>query len=189
MKQWYVHRKKQKMGPFTADEIIEMRQRNALSEDDLLWKEGLKQWKPLVLVEDFSAHRMLELVHQKKQTPLINKRRHQRVRCHAGVLIHNNNQLWRGVVCSLSIGGALIEVDTPTLVAGGSLHIHFCSLSPDLTPFSCEARIIARRFSYERVKFNSSFQYSIEFKTMDEGALSFIKAHIEEQRTKQDLAT
>ncbi len=170
MKEWYIARGNKKYGPYSVDELIQLRQQGKAFEYDLVWKQGLRQWKPLVQTEEFSAHTMAERALKAETCAVFNRRQHPRVRKLIPVLVHNELEFWTARTLNISVGGALLELNTPYLKPGDTIHVHFqCENSED-TSFSCLGVVTGKRFSHERLRFNTSLQYSVRFDEKDQGA-------------------
>ncbi len=170
MKEWYIARGSKKYGPYSVEEMILLRQQQKAFEYDLVWKQGLRQWKPLIQTEEFSAHVMSELSQKAETCTLFNRRHWPRVRKEVPVIIHNNEYIWTARTLNISQGGALVELDTPFLKPGDNIHIHFQSQGENELRFSCHCVITGKRYSNERLRFNSTLQYSVRFDEKDEGA-------------------
>jgi hypothetical protein len=170
VKEWYIARGNKKYGPYTVDEIIQLRQQGKAFESDLVWRQGLRLWKPLIQTEEFSPHAMAERVGKAESCELFNRRQWPRVRKHVPVLVHNDLHLWTARTVTISQGGALIELNTPYLHPGHQVQIHFKSQGEDEKQFSCLGQITGKRFSHDRIRFNTSLQYSVRFEKMDPGA-------------------
>jgi hypothetical protein len=63
-----------------------------------------------------------------------------------------------------------MELNTPYLNPGDTVHLHFQSPGEDEKRFSCLGVITGKRFSHDRIRFNTSIQYSVRFEVKDEGA-------------------
>jgi hypothetical protein len=179
-KDWYIARGNKKYGPYDVDEIIQLRQSGKAFEHDLVWKQGQRQWVPLIQAEEFSAHAMALRVHQSEGTPLFNRRRWPRVRKELELLIHNDQQLWTGRSLHLSQGGALIELCAAALVPGDILHVHFRGRNESECHFSCEAVITGKRFAMERVRVNTPIRYAVRFEQLDTRAQEQLELWINE---------
>lgn len=53
--QWYVGRDGQQSGPFSVDQLREMRSRGELSPGDLVWKQGMAEWVDCTAVGEISG--------------------------------------------------------------------------------------------------------------------------------------
>lgn len=167
MKEWYIARGNKKYGPYSIDEMIQLRQQRKVFEYDMVWKQGLRQWKALVQTEEFSAHAMAERALKAETCAVFNRRQWPRVRKEIALFVHNDTNLWQARTLNISMGGALIELNTPYLNPGDQIHIHFQCLDKTETSFSCIGVITGKRFSSERLRFNSSLQYSVRFDSKD----------------------
>lgn len=170
MKEWYIARGNKKYGPYSTEEMIQLRQQRKAFESDLIWKQGLRQWKPLIQTDEFSAHAMAERALKAEACTVFNRRQWPRVRKELPLVVHNEDELWSARTINISLGGALIELNTPYLKPGDTIHIHFQSEGPNEGRFSCVGVITGKRFSSERMRFNSSIQYSVRFDEKDESA-------------------
>lgn len=170
MKEWYISRDQKKYGPYTAEEVIQLRQIGKCFESDLVWKQGLRQWKTLISTEEFSPLAMAERAQKEESCALFNRRQWTRVRKELSLIIHNDEQLWNGRSITISQGGALIEVSAPHLKAGDKIHLHIQASSAEDKAFSCLGVVTGKRFINERLRFNSAIQYVVRFEVKDEGA-------------------
>lgn len=170
MKEWFVARGSKKYGPYTSDEVLQLRQMGKCFESDLVWKQGMRQWKPLILTEEFSPLAVAERATKDETCAIFNRRRWTRVRKEVSLVIHNEQNLWTGRTLMLSQGGAMIELTTPYLKAGDRVHIHLQSNQDVEINFSCQGVISGKRYSNERMRFNSTIQYSVRFEEKDDCA-------------------
>lgn len=170
MKEWYVARKDKKYGPYSVDEMIQLRQQRKVFENDLVWKQGLRQWVPLIQTEEFSAHAIKERALKAEMCTVFNRRQWPRVRKEVPIVIHNDTYLWKAKTLNISQGGALIELNTPFLNPEDKIHIYFQCENDEETGFSCTGTITGKRFSNERLRFNTLLQYSVRFDSKDDGA-------------------
>lgn len=179
MKEWYIARGSKKYGPFTTDDVILLRQHGKAFEYDLVWKQGLRQWRPLIQTEEFSMHAIAEIAGREDAEKVLNRRQWPRAKKEVALLLHNEDLVWTARTLCLSLGGALIQVNTPHLKPGEIIHIHFRAennvdkASIEITDqkpeqsFSCEAVISGKRFNPERIHHNSPVQYAVRFCEMD----------------------
>ncbi len=170
MKEWYIARGNKKYGPYSTEELIQLRQQRKAFEYDLIWKQGLRQWKPLIQTDEFSAHAMAERALKAEACTVFNRRQWPRVRKEVPIIVHNEDRLWTAKTLNISLGGALIELSSPYLKPGDTIHIHFQSQDLSEKRFSCVGVITGKRFSSERMRFNSAIQYSIRFEEKDDTA-------------------
>ena len=179
MKEWFIARGSKKFGPYSVEDVLRLRQSGQCYEHDLIWKQGLRQWKTLILTDEFSPLSVAEKVQRSGADSFFERRRWERAKKTVGLYGHNNSQLWSGRSLSISLGGALIEINTPSLHAGDTIHLHFQSADEPEASFSVEAMITGRRHSSERVRANSPHQYVARFITLDQGADAILTEWIE----------
>lgn len=170
MKEWFISRNQKKYGPYTTGEIIQLRQNGKCFEGDLVWKNGLRQWKTLVTTDEFLPLAMAEQTKRQETCALFNRRQWERTRKEVNLVAHNEELLWQGRSISLSQGGALIEITSPSLKPGDKIHLHFQTSEGSHSSFSCLAVVTGKRFINERMRFNTAIQYVVRFEEKDEGA-------------------
>ncbi len=170
MKEWYIVRNDKKYGPYTTDEMIQLRQQRKVFEYDLVWKQGLRQWKPLIQTEEFSTQAMVERSLRGEVCEVLNRRQWPRVKKEASLLVHNNVGLWPAKTINISVGGALVELNTPFLNPNDQIHLHFQNNDLDSEHFSCLGTITGKRYTNERLRVNSTIQYNVRFDEKDQNA-------------------
>jgi len=52
---WFYSKNGTQLGPVTEQELSEKARNGEVSSSDLVWKEGMSDWKPLIEVSDFSG--------------------------------------------------------------------------------------------------------------------------------------
>lgn len=166
MKEWYIARNEKKYGPYSIDEMIQLRQQRKLFEHDLIWKQGLRQWKPLIQTEEFSAQAMTERSLRGETCDVFNRRQWPRVKKEISLLIHDDKNLWPARTLNISVGGALVELNTPFLKPDDKIHLHFQN-KEQVSRFSCIGTITGKRYTNERLHVNSSLQYNVRFDEKD----------------------
>lgn len=178
MKDWFIARSDKKHGPYSVEEIIQLRQFGKAFETDLVWKKGLRNWKTLIQVEEFSPLAMSNLTLQSETSSLLNRRKWPRVKKEFSLYIHNGISVWKAKTIILSQGGTLIEIATPSLQPRDLIHINFRGVPDQFESFSCLGEIAGKRFNNERLRFNTLNQYSLRFTKKDECAENLLEAMI-----------
>lgn len=51
----YLHQNGEQVGPYTEDQISSMLASGGLSQNDIVWHEGLTEWQPIHVVFSLSA--------------------------------------------------------------------------------------------------------------------------------------
>lgn len=167
MKEWYIVRNEKKYGPYSIDEMIQLRQQRKLFEYDLVWKQGLRQWKPLIQTEEFSTQAMIERSIRAETCDVFNRRQWPRVKKEISILVHDDKNLWPAKTLNISIGGALVELNSPFLNPDDKIHLHFQNREKNNNRFSCIGTITGKRYTNERLHVNSSIQYNVRFDEKD----------------------
>ncbi len=172
MKEWYIARGDKKYGPYSLDEMIVLRQQRKIFEYDLIWKQGLRQWNILIQTQEFSAQAMAERSMKAETCDVFNRRKWPRVRIEIPAFVHNELNLWKAKTLNISQGGALLELNSPFLNVGDTIHLNFQNkFQNEDEKFSCMGKITGKRYSRERLHVNSLIQYNVCFDEMDSIAL------------------
>lgn len=167
--EWYVLKGENKFGPFAFTDVLKMLQQKVVFEFDFAWHPGLSTWKRIAELEAFSA----ENINQLKTTlmPEIEdvffRRRHRRVEYGATVLIHDNNQIWKGQGVEISAGGAGVVMENSLLQPGQTLHLHFkpCDGVP---PFNAVCEIVSKKYVDGVKDKNAPIRYGLKFTNINE---------------------
>lgn len=168
---WYILKSQQKFGPYSYEEMVQLKQENKLYEFDYVWKPGFKVWMPVAHVEELSSTRLLQWLQENpKSDKVLNRRKSPRVLYEAPLMCHNNVTVWKGNTHSVSLNGALMTMLNPYVLPGHQIHIHFESKKPEDLSFSVMGEIIGKKYSTQRLKYNSPLQYTVRFISKDAGA-------------------
>lgn len=160
---WMILKGQDQLGPYTYEAMIQMRQSHKLDESDLIWSPQLDKWTKLCDVPDFSADRLARLFEREQTGDLFNRRAHPRVQVLIPCLVHNDQQIWKGDIKNLSIGGGLMMIQNPWLAPGETIHLHVRQAYGLNQAFNCYAEILTKRAHRKRVTYNSQTDYSIRF--------------------------
>lgn len=183
MKDWYVLKAQQKFGPYSYEDMVNMKQNNQLYDFDYVWKSGFSVWMPVAQVEELSSTRFLQWVKENpKNSNHLIQRQTQRILYKTPVSVHNNITMWKGHTNSLSINGSLVTMNNPFVLPGQDLHIHFESARSSDLAFSVTGEVIGKKYTTQRLKYNSPLQYVVRFKHKDAGAEFQIQEWIEEKK-------
>lgn len=177
---WYVLKSSRKYGPFGYIEMIKMMQQKALFDFDYVWTQGLPSWTPVARLDAFSAERLAYLVENGDDALRSSfvERRGPRAPVSVGLIIHNDNLLWRGRSISVSENGALILMENPLINPGQVVNIHF--KRKDLTdePFNASAEVISKKISKELMHTRSCLKYAVKFLSLNEDGKGTLKAWV-----------
>jgi hypothetical protein len=183
MKDWFVLKAQQKFGPYSYEDMISMKQKKQLYDFDYVWKAGFNVWMPVAHVEELSSTRFLQWIKENpKNSNHLVPRTTTRILHITPLSIHNNSNLWKGSTHSLSINGAQITMNNPFVLPGQEIHIHFESARSTDIAFSVIGEVIGKKYSTQRLKFNSPLQYIVRFNHKDAGAEFQIQEWIDEKK-------
>lgn len=144
--EWFALKGNLRFGPFAYTELIRLLQEKSMHDSDFVWHSGLKEWKKIADLSDFTPeaiHRLRELG-QPKLDEVFFRRRHARVQHDGSILMHNNQKVFRGKSLEISAGGAGIVLETAALEVGHQVFLHFKPAS-ELPPFNAVCEVVSRR--------------------------------------------
>jgi hypothetical protein len=187
MKDWYVLKAQQKFGPYSYEDMVMMKQNRQLYDFDYVWKTGFNVWMPVAHVDELSSTRFLQwLKENPKNSNHLIRRENNRILYTTPLTIHNDISLWKGHSDSLSLNGALLTMNNPFVLPGQNIHIHFESARTTDIAFSLIGEVIGKKYSTQRLKYNSPLQYVVRFNHKDAGADFQIQEWIDEKREKKN---
>lgn len=157
---WYILQGEEQKGPYNYEEMIFKLQNLEVFEFNYVWGPHLESWTPICELQDFSFDRQQRLIEKNENHEAFKKRRHKRVFFNRQILIHDNDELWKGNTLTLSEGGASLIAKTPLLVPGNIVVLHFINKTE---PISVQAEVIAKKMTKQKIKHNTEIQYSVRF--------------------------
>ncbi len=180
MSTWYILKSQQKFGPYTYEEMIQMKQNNQLYDFDYVWKSGFLVWMPIAQVEELSSTRFIQWLQENpERKKILIPRKNPRTLYETPMMCHNNVTLWKGNTHSVSSQGALITMHNPFILPGNKVHIHFDSTKANELAFSVIGEIVGKKYSTHRMKYNTPLQYTVRFLNKDAGTDLQIKEWIQ----------
>lgn len=98
---WYYSKNGTQLGPVTEQELSEKASSGEISSSDLIWKEGMPDWKPLAQVSEFSG--MVSQVSAPTNTPASGNIPMAQPAAYTSSQIHPNipNYLWQSIVSTV----------------------------------------------------------------------------------------
>lgn len=144
--EWFALKGNLRFGPFAYTEIVRLLQEKSMQDADFVWHAGLKEWKKVSELKEFSvdAIRKLREAGQLQLDEVFFRRRHARVKHDGSILMHNNQKVFRGKSLEISAGGAGIVLESASLDVGHQVFLHFKPAS-DLPPFNAVCEVVSRR--------------------------------------------
>lgn len=179
--EWFVLKGEEQFGPFSYSEMIGLMQNKFLFQFDYVWAAHLESWTSMSELTEFSVDRLSRLA--EKSTDVFQKRKHPRVSVKQPVYIHNETQMWKGTVESLSQGGALILMENPVLLPGDDVHIHFKISEYLESSFNCDAQVLNKRMTQKRIQHDTSLHYAVKFTELTDGGNKELKKIIQSTRS------
>lgn len=182
--QWYILRGEMKYGPYDYAVIINMLQKGEVQDYNYVWAAHLSSWTLLGDVPDFSRDRLAGLITSRDQAKhgfII--REFARKDIVVPVYGHNEHYFFDGESLSLSENGALVLLNTPLLVPGQDVVIHFRMPSENsknkMESFNTIAQIVRKNFTKQRINVKSGLHYAVRFLQMPERGQQHLKKIIE----------
>lgn len=184
--QWYVLRGETKYGPFEYGAMIRMLQTNELYDYNYIWAPHLESWTLLNEIPDFSRDRLARLIENNAEVKsAFITRTSPRVDVTIQVYGHNNHLFFDGHSLSLSESGALLMLNTPLLLPGQDLLIHFREDDQNSRAFNTTAQIVRKNFTRNRLNVKSGLQYAVKFQQVSQSGREALKNFVE-NKSKED---
>lgn len=184
--QWYILRGETKYGPFEYGAMIRMLQTNELYDYNYVWAPHLDSWTLLNEIPDFSRDRLARLIENNAEVKsAFITRKAPRVDRTIPVYGHNNHLFFDGHSMSLSESGALLMLNTPLLLPGQDLLIHFREDERNPKAFNATAQIVRKNFTRSRLNVKSGLQYAIKFVQVSPFGREALHSFVQEQ-SKED---
>jgi hypothetical protein len=174
-KEWFVLKGENKYGPFGYLELVKMLQEKNLYDYDYIWNAAMVGWKRVSDCEDFSMDKIRALHSSKnpESEEIFYRRRHERVKYGASVLVHNSKSVWKGLSVELSSGGAGLIIDNQSLELGHNLFLHF-KVGDEVPPFNAICSVVSKQ-----VGENNQVKYGVKFTNISRDVKHAIKAYVE----------
>ncbi len=183
MNEWFVLKNEDKLGPFSYTEMIQLLQESKLFPFDYVWTDGMDTWTPVADVEAYSPARLAKMMVSEEMQTAFAKRRFPRVDASLPVMVHNDDRFGSGLLQSLSVGGALVNVDLPTLLPQETVLVHCRGIEGMIEPFNFEFSISNKSWNRNRIQHKSKVSYAGSFVEISPLALAQIRLFIENKLT------
>jgi hypothetical protein len=178
--EWYVLKGRNRYGPFPYLDLLRMLQEKAVFEFDYVWRSGLDTWRRIAELENFSTDKVREILTQteKTDTQVFFRRRHARADFKCGLLVHDNNRVWKGHTVQVSEGGAGVIMENAMMLPGQNVYLHF-KPSTNTKPFNALCEIVSKRYVKGVREQDAPLYYG----------LKFINIHKTDRDALKDVAT
>lgn len=181
--EWYVLKWDNKYGPFSYIDIIKMLQSKSIFEFDYIWKGDFDTWKRIAEVDVFNHEKIKHHFETSKEMDAKNvffRRRHERVTFNGSILIHDNNNVWKGEAIEISEEGAGITMNNAAVVPGQSIYLHF-KPGDSVPPFNAVCEVVSKNYMKEVKTPATSVKYGVKFLKIQPGTKKAIKKYITEK--------
>ena len=183
--EWYVLKGENKFGPFQYTELIKMLQEKTVFEFDFAWKKGMEAWVRIAEINEFCPEHVKKL--QESLMPEIKnvffRRKHPRVPFSGSILIHDNNNVWKGQAVELSEGGAGLIMENSLVVPGQKLYMHFKPID-NLPAFNAICEVVSKKY-VEGVKEKSApICYGVKFTNLSGNTHEYLQLYTRNQQAK-----
>ena len=156
--EWFVMQKDMSQGPFTYEEMIQLKQNKKLFDHDYVWCQHLSGWTRVGFIDELRLS---------SETPHLVERRHPRYQVGLDCYVSNPEYAYPGAVRSLSQGGALIEAQHPHFEIGQDVYVLTKPTDLGHAGFVKRGRIANKQFIPNKVQFKSSCLYIVTFNHED----------------------
>lgn len=144
-KEWYYLREQTPVGGFTYLEMIRLFQTKNITDEVLVWKNGMKDWTPIMTVSAFQVSE-IERVLNSGLPGVVNyftNRNFLRIPYSAKFVVHNEETLWKGVSFELGAGGVGLLVNSDQLQLGQEVFVHKTSRGGEVS-INAVAEIVSK---------------------------------------------
>ena len=119
---WYLYQDATQMGPFDAEQLLEVHHNNMIAQDSYVFKVGWKDWRP---VEEGLEELGIKMNDQTVNDNELAQRRVNAPRASISgrVVVHNNGQLSIGTGVNISPTGIFVETKDKIFQIGELLKI------------------------------------------------------------------
>jgi hypothetical protein len=144
--QWFVLKGKNRFGPFMYIDVIRMLQERSLFEYDFVWCQGLDAWKRVAEISVFSPENIRGLFGGDSEiSKVFHRRSYPRAHYECAVIIHDNNNIWKGKTMEIGEGGAGVIIENSLILPGQNIYLHF-KPGPLSKPFNALSEVVSKRY-------------------------------------------
>lgn len=191
--EWHVLRGKDQFGPYTYEQMISLMQQKKLFSFDYIWSPHLQSWKQLGNLSEFSSERLAALAKKNPHQGIFIHRAHPRVPCSWSGYVHDDKRVYQGKIESISIGGALVLIDSPRFMPGDFLTVHVAKSTEINIPFNARGEVLSKRHNSRNPDSPAQIYYTFKFHQVQSIGINqinaFIKAQLESPNLSKDPET
>ncbi|MCB9025101.1 MAG: DUF4339 domain-containing protein [Bdellovibrionaceae bacterium] len=176
--EWYILKGENKFGPFQYIEVIKMLQEKVVFEFDYTWQKGMESWVRIAEIKDFCPEHIKKL--QDSLMPEIKnvffRRKHLRIPFISNIIIHDNNNVWKGQAVELSEGGAGLIMENALIVPGQKIYMHF-KPNGEMPAFNAIGEVVSKKFIEGVKEKKTPICYGVKFTNLSENTLEHLKKY------------
>lgn len=161
--EWFVLKGELRFGPFSYADMVRMLQEKVIFGFDFGWHGGLSGWKRISDIADFQESAIRNLVKDPKaKRAIFAERKHSRHPHTGDVIIHDQQNWWKGQAFEISGGGVGIEVENTTLIPGQQIYLHFKPFE-NFPAFNAIGEIVSKRYVEDIKSASMPLRYGVRF--------------------------
>lgn len=158
--QWYIYHQSKQMGPFLAQQVINMVTNNIITQEAYVFKVGWKDWRPLE--ETLGDLGMKNATPVAEEDTLNRRNGAPRASVQGRIIVHNNGQLVIGKGVNISSTGIFVETQSKIFKLGERLKLT-CRIDDFSKQFNSIAEVIRRNTDTRY-----AIGYGLKFELIDE---------------------
>jgi hypothetical protein len=163
---WHLMKGENKFGPFQYQDIVKMLQQKIVYPFDMVWNQGMNDWKRVAELADFHPEAIRQLYSEAKDTNgVFIQRQFKRSKFSGRVILHDNLTLWKGQGFEISKGGAGVKIQNALIVPGQQIFAHFVGHG-EWPAFNAQCEVVSKKF----VNDNSPVEYGLRFLSLSQDA-------------------
>jgi PilZ domain/GYF domain 2 len=161
--EWFVLKGENRFGPFVYSDMIRMLQEKVIFGFDFAWHGGLSGWKRLADIADFQESAIRTLAKDPKtRKAVFSQRKHQRHNHKGELIIHDQQNWWRGEASEISSGGVGVMMDNALLVPGQQVNLHFKPFEKFPT-FNALGEVVSKKYVETVNNGTATLRYGVRF--------------------------
>jgi hypothetical protein len=160
--EWYVLKGESRFGPFAYADVVRMLQEKSVFHFDYGWHNGLSGWKRLADIAEFQEAAIRHFLESKKGQSVLTERKHPRLDHKGTLIIHDQNNMWRGEAFEISTGGVGVVMNNAMIVPGQKVFMHF-KPHGKFPAFNAVGEIVSKKYIENVNKPEAPIEYGVRF--------------------------
>lgn len=174
--EWFVLKWDNRYGPFSYDEVLKMLQEKNIFEFDYIWRNGFDGWLRIAEIGEFSPDHIRGLSKNsgKASEDVFYRRRHQRAKHNASIVVHDGQNVWKGTSLEISEGGAGLVMHNSLILPGQKVYLHF-KPGDNVPPFNALCEIVSKQYVKGVKSKDTAIGYGVKFLEISGDVQKFIR--------------